>query len=145
MPRRKSTPGISRIDQPAKRTHGFFVRLWRKGRLHTAFFTDLRYGGKRKAFAAAQEHYRMLLAKHGAISRVDRARRMRRRGASGIQGVRFVLITRNGRRNDYWQAMWSTVPYVVRKKQFSVRLYGRRLAKLLARVAREEGVLNMAD
>ena len=57
--------GISRIDQPAKRTHGFFVRLTRRGKTYSAFFTDQRYGGKKRALAAAQKHYRKLLAKFG--------------------------------------------------------------------------------
>ena len=54
------SPGISRIDQPSRRTHGFFVRLdyrktpagWRP-RL-TAFFGDASHGGRRAAWRAAE-------------------------------------------------------------------------------------------
>jgi hypothetical protein len=63
-PRRRasSSPGISRIDQEATRTHGFFVRVgyertaegtWRPR--HRAFFGDASYGGKTKALRAAKE------------------------------------------------------------------------------------------
>lgn len=61
-PRRRASPGISRIDQEATRTHGYFVRLgyertaegtWRPR--HRAFFGDASYGGKTKALRAAKE------------------------------------------------------------------------------------------
>jgi hypothetical protein len=61
--RRKSSSlpaGISRIDQPSTRTHGYFVRVgyhrtrdgaWRPK--HRAFFGDAGHGGKAKALKAA--------------------------------------------------------------------------------------------
>ncbi len=60
-PRSRSSPGISRIDQEATRTHGYFVRVgyertpqgtWRPR--HRAFFGDASYGGKTKALRAAK-------------------------------------------------------------------------------------------
>ncbi len=63
--RRKASnlpPGISRIDQPSTRTHGYFVRvgyhrtrdgLWRPK--HRAFFGDASHGGKAKAMKAAEK------------------------------------------------------------------------------------------
>jgi hypothetical protein len=57
----RPSKGISRIDQPSRRTHGFFVRLdYRKTpdgyrpRL-VAFFGDASHGGKRSAWKAAEE------------------------------------------------------------------------------------------
>ena len=57
----RPSKGISRIDQPSRRTHGFFVRLdYRKTpdgyrpRL-VAFFGDASHGGKRAAWKAAEE------------------------------------------------------------------------------------------
>lgn len=61
----KSTPGISRIDQPEKHNHGYFVRLYRWGKSHSAFFSDKKHGGKANALAAAQKHHLKLLAKFG--------------------------------------------------------------------------------
>jgi len=61
--------GISRIDQPGKRTHGFFVRLARQGKTHSAFFGDKSHGGRENALAAAQQHYEKLLAKFGPAER----------------------------------------------------------------------------
>ena len=58
MKKPSKTPGICRIDQPSHRTHGFFVRLHRHGKIYSAFFTDLKHGGKAAALAAAQDFYR---------------------------------------------------------------------------------------
>lgn len=52
--------GISRIDQPARRTHGFFVRVGYKRTSDgyrpqlSAFFGDVSHGGKRGAWEAAE-------------------------------------------------------------------------------------------
>lgn len=61
-----STPGISRVDQEATRTHGYVVRVdyrrtstgWRPK--HTAFFGDASHGGKGKALTAAQDWLKSL-------------------------------------------------------------------------------------
>jgi len=63
--RRKASglpPGISRIDQPSTRTHGFFARdgYYRKrdggwAPKNRAFFGDAGHGGKAKALKAAQK------------------------------------------------------------------------------------------
>jgi hypothetical protein len=56
-------PGISRIDQPSTRTHGWFVRVQfherrdgTYGPRHRKFFGDHSYGGKRRALQAAKEY-----------------------------------------------------------------------------------------
>jgi hypothetical protein len=67
MKRRRSQTvrrrGISRIDQPSTRTHGWFVRASfykrRDGSYlprHRKFFGDVTYGGKRRALGAAREY-----------------------------------------------------------------------------------------
>jgi len=55
--------GISRIDQPSTRTHGWFVRAGFSKRpdgsyapRHRKFFGDASHGGKRRALRAAQEY-----------------------------------------------------------------------------------------
>ena len=69
MPVRNLMKGISRIDQPEKHNHGFFVRLARQGKTHSAFFADKSEGGRQKALAAARQHYEMLLAKFGSVGK----------------------------------------------------------------------------
>jgi len=55
--------GISRIDQPSTRTHGWFVRTGFYKRSdgayvprHRRFFGDVTHGGKRRALRVAQEY-----------------------------------------------------------------------------------------
>ncbi len=142
----RSKRGIARIDQPEKRTHGFFVRLQRKGIVHSAFFADLSYGGKRRAFRAAQRHFRGLEKKYLPMTRKRWAQLLRRKGKSGIIGVHRVVVRRRGqRRRVYWQANWSPWPYVVRRRAFSARKFGERKAKALAILTRRIGVQTMHD
>jgi AP2 domain len=140
------TPGICRIDQPAKHNHGFFVRLQRRGKIHSAFFTDCWHGGRKQALAAAQKRYGMLLAKWGPPKQMARrwwAEIRRRKGSSSIVGVQKQMVQRDGKVRKYWMATWSPEPYVVRRKAFSIRKYGSQKAKLLAIRARRAGVRSM--
>jgi hypothetical protein len=61
--------GISRIDQPEKHNRGYYVRLARNGKTHSAFFPDKSHGGREAALAAAQSHYQRLLTKFGPATK----------------------------------------------------------------------------
>jgi hypothetical protein len=140
------TPGICRIDQLEKHNHGFFVRLARRGRIHSAFFADKKHGGREAAFAAAQKHYRQLRLKLGEPKTNTRrfwAELRRRKGRSGIHGVQKIVDRRSGKPVTVWKATWSPEPYVVQRKQFSVRKHGAKRAKLLAIRARKAGLRSM--
>ena len=144
--RSRSRRGIARIDQPEKHNHGFFVRLQRKGIIHSAFFADKSYGGKRRAFRAAQKHFRGLEKKYRPMTRRAWAELLRRKGKTGIIGVRRVIVRRRGHpRRVYWQANWSPRPHLVRRRVFSVRKFGERKARTLAILARRIGVRTMRD
>ncbi len=143
---RKSTPGISRIDQPEKHNHGFFVRVQRRGKIHSAFFTDKMHGGRAKALVAAKRHHRRLVAKLGLPRRMSRrrwAQLVRRKGTSGVVGVQKLMLKRRGVVREYWLATWSPKPYVAVRKFFSVRKHGYNRAKLLAMRARRAGLRSM--
>lgn len=45
--------GISRIDQPSKRSHGWYVRVPIKKKLKSKYFSDKKNGGKNAALLAA--------------------------------------------------------------------------------------------
>ena len=137
------TPGICRIDQPAKHNHGFFVRLQRQGKIHSAFFTDCSYGGRQQALAAAQRHYRKLLKRLKPMTRRRWAEIQRRKGSSSIVGVQKQVLRRNGEVRKYWVATWSPEPYVVRQKAFSFWEFGSRKARRLAIRARRAGLRSM--
>jgi hypothetical protein len=141
-----STPGICRIDQLENRTHGFFVRVTRKGKTYSAFFTDLKHGGKAKALAAAQRHYRKLRKQLGLPQQKLRrwwAEFRRRKGSSSIVGVQRVVDWRFKPPRVTWKATWSPEPYVSRRRSFSARKFGGRKAKRLAIRARRAGVRSM--
>ena len=142
------TRGICRIDQPEKRNHGFFVRVQRKGKIHSAFFADLKHGGKAGALTAAKLFYEELLAIVGPPKTKSRqwwAEIRRRKGSSNVVGVQRIVDRRFPRPRIYWKATWSPEPYFVRRKWFSVKKFGAREAKRLAILARRAGVQNMVS
>jgi len=146
MNRPSATPGVCRIDQPAKHNHGFFVRLARRGKIHSAFFTDKKHGGREPALAAAQAHYAKLRQKYGPSPKLSRrwwAEIRRRKGSSHVVGVQQAVNRRGKKPTVYWKATWSPEPHVVRRKWFSVKKYGARQAKKLAIKARRAGVRSM--
>jgi hypothetical protein len=74
--RRTRRRGISRIDQPSKRTYGWFARAGFYRRKdgayvpkHRKFFGDATWGGKRLALKAAEKY----------LDKVDPSRRKRPR------------------------------------------------------------------
>ena len=56
MPEIKPNYGISRIDQPEKKNHGFYVRITNKGKTSQKFFPDKSCGGKAKAQKMAKSY-----------------------------------------------------------------------------------------
>jgi hypothetical protein len=141
--RPSATPGICRIDQPHKHNHGFFVRLARRRKIHSAFFSDKKHGGREQAFAAAQAHYQELRQKLGMPRRSSRrwnSQIVRRMGRSGIHGVQRVIDRRTKPWRKYWRATWSPELGKVRWRQFSIRKHGEEKAKRLAIRARREGL-----
>lgn len=78
--------GISRIDQPSKRTHGWFVRVGYHerrdgsyGPRHTKFFGDASHGGKGKALTAAEKFVAAVSKGDGRVRRVAKTRKAKRR------------------------------------------------------------------
>jgi len=140
------TPGICRIDQPSHRTHGFFVRMQRNGKMHSAFFSDLTCGGRKAAMSAAQQHYQKMQLELGPPKQASRrawAEIRRRKSSSHVVGVQRLVIRRKTRLAVYWMATWSPEVGVVRRMMFSVRKYGAQEAKQLAILARRRGVSEM--
>lgn len=139
-------PGVSRIDQPSRRTHGFFMRLQRRGKTHSAFFADKKYGGRTRALAAAQALRRKLAAVLGTAAPMSRrawAELRRRTNPTGIVGVQRTVNRRFKPPRIYWLATWSPEPYVSRRRQFSARKFGETGARQRAIRARRAGLRAM--
>jgi hypothetical protein len=143
---------IARIDQAKAdgkgATHGWEVKIHRRGESVHKFFSDRKWGGKLKALTEAQGFRDEVLAKLKPYSRVEIANAKTVRNRSGIVGVRRVDKARkkNGQVywGTFWEASWSPEPGVHKHRLFSVQKYGERKAKALAVDARKKGLRQMA-
>lgn len=52
---------IVRIDLDSRNTHGWQVRMMRRGEMHTKSFSDARFGGSEEAYAAAEAYREQLM------------------------------------------------------------------------------------
>lgn len=142
---RKSIPGVSRIDQPEKHNHGFYVRLTRNGKKFAKFFSDKKFKGKNKALIAAKAHYAELAAKNPPMPRKKFAQIERRSSKTGIVGVSKIIKEVKGKSYKFWQATWSPKVGTVQKQAYSIKKFGDAKAKELAIKARNKGVREMID
>lgn len=135
----RSNYGISRIDQPAKKNHGYYVRITHRGSRHQKYFPDKSNGGKTKALKAAKEHRDALLARMPKYKQEIAARRKRRIKQSGTTGVTHVLAkSPKGKVYEYWQAAWLDNQGRRRTKKFSIARHGEEKALRLAKKTRRE-------
>ena len=129
---------IARIDLPGASTHGFQVRLQRRGIKYAKFFADGNYGHPQRALHAARQWRNALLEKL-----TDQARICERspRNSSGVVGVsKITVCSSNGNTYHFWQATWSPAPGRRRCVKFSIKRYGDREAFQRAVEARTEGI-----
>ena len=104
------------------------MQLGRRGKIHSAFFSDRKHGGEKLAFAVAQKYYRELRLKLGKPKTNSRrfwGELPRRKGRSGIHSVQKIIDRRSVQPVIVWRATWGPEPYMARKKQFSVRKHGQ--------------------
>jgi hypothetical protein len=135
--------GIRRIDHEPSRTHSWLVTLQRRKRIYHRHFSDGRYGGKRKALAAAQTYRATLIAELPALSRQERCSIRRKNNRSGISGVsRHELAGHTPRspRRAYWIAQWPIGRQKAKMRKFSVKRYGEEGAFRRAVAARRRAL-----
>lgn len=135
--------GISRLDQPSVGTHGWQVRLQRKGVRYGRFFSDSVWGGEDGALLKARQYRDRLLAHtergtgKGVSTRSHTSPAARNR--SGVVGVtRIIQRSAKGAEYHFWQASWTSPDGVRESIRFSVLKYGDREAFRLACRARRE-------
>lgn len=138
---------IMRVDRET--VGGWLVRITRKGKLHSQYFSDKVYGGKRKALNAAMQHRDELEAKLKSFTPKQLSKKVRANNTSGTPGVR--LVEEKDRRwsseptYQYYVAQWSPETGVRKTKRFSVKKYGKKKALELAIKARNKGVNSMSQ
>lgn len=123
--------GITRIDHPAKRTFGYFVRVtWNKQR-RSKFFSDSVHGDRLAALGTAIE-WRNAAERELGKPRTERQVIGVSRTSTGIVGVRRTR--KDGR--EVYEATWREGNRI-RRTSYSIAKHGERRALALARRARE--------
>ena len=131
--------GISRIDQPDKKNHGFYVRITHKGKTHQKYFPDKANKGKTKALTLAKEFRDKVLSKLPKAKQAAASQKKRKVKSSGMVGVTHVVSKANGKNTyEYWQAAWNDEAGRRRTKKFSISRYGEDKALDLAKKARRK-------
>ena len=133
--------GITRIDQPEKKNHGFYVRITHRGKTHQKYFPDKSSGGKTKALKLAKEFRDGLLKKMPKYKQEAAARKKRKALKSGVVGVTHV-VSKVGENKEYqyWQAAWADENGKRRTAKFSISRYGKEKALDMAVKARAKAV-----
>jgi hypothetical protein len=130
-PKTTKHKGITRIDHPAKRTFGYFVRVtWNKQR-RSKFFSDSVYGDRLAALAAALD-WRNEAERELGKPRTERQVIGVSRTSTGIVGVRRTV--KDGR--EVYEATWREGNRL-RRTSYSIAKHGEKRALSLARRARE--------
>ena len=134
----RASYGISRIDQPEKKNHGYYVRITHRGKTTQKFFPDKSSGGKGAALAAARKFRDKVFARLPKARREAALARRKRIKQSGVTGVTHVISkSAAGKVYEYWQAAWTERG---RRKtaKFSISRYGEKKALELAKRARRK-------
>ncbi|MEM7697829.1 MAG: AP2/ERF family transcription factor [Verrucomicrobiota bacterium] len=136
--------GITRMDQPSSSTHGWMVRLQRKGVRHGRFFSDSEWGGLSESLAVAIAFRDRLVARFERQSDPETTIRIHEsittRNSSGVVGVSRIRQISNDTEYFFWQASWTDPDGRRRSVRFSVLKHGEDRAFELACEARSEAV-----
>ncbi|HEX8473225.1 MAG TPA: hypothetical protein VF666_04275 [Pyrinomonadaceae bacterium] len=134
---------ISRIDQPERNTHGWYVRVTFDGARRVKFFSDASCGGKEKALEKAVS-FRNQSEKELGKPRTDRlviARNPRNRsGITGVQRKTKVVKTEDGERltRNVYEVTWNPEPGRLARTWVSIDEYGEEAAFRRACAIRRE-------
>jgi len=116
---------ISRIDQPAKNTFGWFVRIRRDGNKISRFFSDGKYGSREKALQSAQEFRNKNLDEWQSFAKnYDRAMHLGKESNIGYPGISYCVKskTRNGEiyKEHVFQVSYSPEKGLHKNKSFYI-------------------------
>jgi hypothetical protein len=136
---------LLRVDNDAKSTHAWVVRLQRHKRSTIKMFSDSVWGGNRKALAAARQWLDQQTQPLDEYAHeIWRRNRLRKNNRSGLVGVaRYERPPRPDGKSSggaFWLASWIDENGRSRKRKFSVKLWGEEAAKQRAIEEREREV-----
>ncbi|MCP4360893.1 MAG: AP2 domain-containing protein [Chloroflexi bacterium] len=121
---------ISRIDQPEKNNHGYYVRVSFRGKQHRKFFNDKKYGGEEDALEAAIK-YRNQLEKELGKPRTDRmVLAPKDKERAGVRRIR-KQTRKNGKvyYSEVYEVQWCPEPGKVERKNFYISTLGEEEAR----------------
>lgn len=141
---------ISRIDNEAKSTFGWEVRVRRKNAQLNRFFSDSKFeNDPHKSLLAAMEARDKMTEKLPKMTRAERAEVNRSNNSSGISGVSRTKNTKKYKDKSYeygfWQAYWCPEPGKTKSVRFSVKKYGEKGARRRAIEAREKALKDLRE
>lgn len=140
--------GVTRVDNPNSRTHGWLVTIQRRGVIFRKQFSDGVLGGKTRSLTAAKAYRDDILAKYPPLSKREHAEILKKNNKSGVVGVcRYCASETSGRPNAdkrwFWVASWVLPDGRAKRVKFSIRKYGEEDAFKLAVKARRCAVRQM--
>ena len=120
--------GISRIDSKRSHSHGWFVRIYYKTpKEHRKFFSDGKYGGKKKASEQAKAYRDEYIRKYPPPEKLPYRREPTRRNTSGEVGVSETYNrTKSGEKIPCFSVFWAPKKNVKKSKAFYHHEYGSR-------------------
>ncbi|AGF80089.1 AP2 domain-containing protein (plasmid) [Desulfocapsa sulfexigens DSM 10523] len=127
----KEHKDIARIDQDAKHTHGWYVRIRFQGKTKTKFFSDKKCGGSEIALDLAIS-WRNTTEKSLGKIRTDKRLVTTTNTGTGVVGVRL-----NEKTNKY-DVSWLTPEGKQGKTSVSIRKHGKEAAFIRACTIRHE-------
>lgn len=133
-PRTVKHKNITRIDHPAKRTHGYFVRVQWQGQRRTKFFSDKKCGDRLSALADAIA-WRDAMEKELGKPRTERQVVGKARNNTGIVGIR--RRKRGGQ--EVIEATWVIDGKRQGRTSYSIARHGEKGALKKAIAARRKG------
>lgn len=139
--------GISRLDQEPSGTHGWQVRIQRKGIRYGRFFSDQSRGGSDRALALAIQYRDRIVAHQERLSQSEGHQSIRShqslgpRNQSGVIGVtRILQRSEKGIEYHFWQASWTDPDGNRETVRYSVLKLGEEVAFEKACIARENAL-----
>lgn len=132
MAKESGYKSISRIDQPHKKHHGWYVRVTWLQDTYSKFFSDKQHGGKSSALKEAVDYRNQVEAELGKPRSEGLVLGRVRRSNTGERGIRRLKSTQvKGGRTYTWdvfQVTYHPAPGKTRRTSVSIQKYGEEAA-----------------
>lgn len=120
--------GISRIDSERSRSHGWFVRIYyHHPKVHSKFFSDGKYGGKKAAFEQAKSYLEEYKRKFPPPEKLPFQKKPIATNTTGVSGISESYNRgRNKKKIPCFQVFWAPKRNERKTKRFYHHHYSSR-------------------